>query len=98
MVPRVEDHQELSHGEADGGSAAGKRRAAGPKFPPDVPAALLGKAPVDTTIPKGGAEPQQFRAQNLPNLPGVRYCQWFQFKNRYADEDLSDITIAALVG
>jgi len=32
------------------------------------------------------------------DLPGVRFSYWMQFKNRYANEDLSGIVVEALVG
>jgi hypothetical protein len=66
---------------------------AGANFPPEVPAELLVKPLPDATTK--GSEPRRFHDYNLP---GVRFCRWFQFKNRYADEDYGSITIEALVG
>jgi hypothetical protein len=42
---------------------------------------------------------RDFESQNFSKeLPGVRFCNWFQFKNRFAEEDFSNITIEALCG
>lgn len=61
---------------------------------PETPAILLNNPP-PVDLDTKGSQPHPFSEYRLP---GVRFCHWFDFKNRYAEEDYSQISIEALVG
>jgi len=95
MTPKADSAREKPRDETDTTLRGGKQHtpAPGAAFPSEMPPTLLGRTPTDGLAK--GLEPQHPFEYDLP---GVRFCNWFQFKNRYADEDYSNITIEALVG